>query len=131
MKHLQATLASHPQPQGLDPDLIIQAMPVILECAATCTACADACLAEKNVENLRRCIASDTACAQLCTGLGALLEQQTAADRELVVEVAQACASACRECAEECSQHAEMHAHCDACAQACRACETVCLKLAA
>jgi hypothetical protein len=131
MEHLDQTLRTHPQPRGIEPDLIIRTLPTLMECAASCAACADACLGEPSVDQLRSCIASDLACAELCRTVSTLLLQQTAPDPTLLRETARAAETACRLCAQECEKHASMHAHCKACAAACRRCEEACQKLAA
>src|SRR5687768_3667979 len=43
------------------------------DCAQTCTACADACMAEKNFQELMRCIRLNLHCADLCATTGRIL----------------------------------------------------------
>ena len=42
-------------------------------CAQTCTACADACLSEDSVADLRYCIRTDLDCADICAATGTVL----------------------------------------------------------
>ncbi|QGQ20854.1 four-helix bundle copper-binding protein [Cellulomonas sp. JZ18] len=106
-------------------------MEACLECAQTCTACADACLGEEHVADLRACIRLDADCADVCAATAAVLSRQTDPDLKLVAALLEACATACGQCAEECEQHAGMHEHCRVCAQACRRCEAACRALLA
>lgn len=102
-----------------------------LACAQACIACADACLGEEMVAELRRCITVDLGCADLCEATGAILSRQTSYDAGLSRAALEACREACRICADECERHAEMHEHCRICAEACRRCEQACAALLA
>jgi hypothetical protein len=100
-----------------------------LDCAAVCTACADACLGEEMVDSLRRCIRLDLDCADLCETTARLLGRQQEPPRQLIRQLVAVMATMCRICAEECNKHAQMHAHCRICADACRRCERSCQSL--
>lgn len=130
MHHIAKILQSHPKPQGVDPERLHEILASVSECALSCLACADACLAEETVDQLRSCISTDQACASVCNALSHLLLQQTAPDKAILKAAAQACESACRRCAKACEMHAQMHAHCAHCAQICRECEAHCRELA-
>ncbi|MEX0759736.1 MAG: four-helix bundle copper-binding protein, partial [Tistlia sp.] len=95
-------------------------------CAQACTSCADACLAEESVADLRQCIRSDLDCATICTATGEAASRRTGSNEALLRELLEVCRSACRTCAEECERHAGMHEHCRICAEACRSCEAAC-----
>ncbi len=98
-------------------------------CALTCTSCADACLAEEQVQELVRCIRLNLDCADVCNATGSVLTRQTSPDPGLARNMLEACAEACRVCAQECERHARHHEHCRVCAEACRRCEQVCQDL--
>lgn len=117
-------------PSNLGADRLKEAIALLSECARTCQACADACLAEEHVENLRNCIVSDHACSELCQTLAKLLTMQTAPNKQLLSAVTKACELACRICAEDCEYHADEHEHCMHCGQMCRECEKLCRALA-
>ena len=78
----------------------------VSDCAASCTACADACLSEDDLPVLIRCIRLNLDCADACDVTGRTLARQTAADLSLISATVKACAVACRACGEECERHA-------------------------
>lgn len=101
------------------------------ECAQVCTGCADACLAEENVSDLRKCIRTDQDCADICIATGKVLSRLTGLNTDVVKAQLMACITAVRVCAEECEQHADHHDHCRICAETCRRCERACSELLA
>ncbi|PFG39617.1 uncharacterized protein DUF326 [Georgenia soli] len=124
-------LAAHPSEPTMDAKLLSRAIDALAACAQTCTACADACLAEDMVAELRGCIRTDLDCADICATTLRVLTRQTGADVTVVRAQLQACVVACRTCGDECESHAEMHEHCRVCAEACRECEEACTQLLA
>ncbi|MDT0165436.1 four-helix bundle copper-binding protein [Actinotalea sp. AC32] len=124
-----AMLESHPDGAPFDTDLLARAIDAAVECAQTCTACADSCLAEDMVADLRRCIRTDLDCADVCDATARVLSRATSPDLALVRAQLQACVTACKTCGDECEQHAGMHEHCRVCAEACRRCEEACREL--
>ncbi|WP_368680519.1 four-helix bundle copper-binding protein (plasmid) [Rhodococcus opacus] len=110
--------------QGVRPGL-----PACIECAQTCTACADACLGEDSVADLTHCIRTDLDCADLCETTGRVLSRQTGNNAEVTRAVLEACAAACKSCGDECAQHSSHHEHCKICADACQRCEQACRDL--
>ncbi len=127
-----AMITSHPNPTaGLDVELLAEAIDAASACATTCAACADACLAEESVAELRDCIRTDLDCADLCAATAAVLSRRTGSNLGTVKELLTACQMACAACADDCEGHADMHAHCKICGQACRRCEKACADLLA
>lgn len=125
---------SHPRPTGVtDPQALRECIDACFDCSRSCTACADACLAEEaHLTELVRCIRVNLDCADVCDTTGRMLTRQTETDWAIVRAQLQACAVACRSCAEECQRHADMGMeHCQACADACRACANACDRLLA
>jgi hypothetical protein len=55
---IQKMLSNHPQPPQ-NAELLARCIDECFACAAICTSCADACLAEPKVEMLRRCISPE------------------------------------------------------------------------
>lgn len=104
---------------GTDAETLTRTIETLYECAAACTACADACLAEDEPQKLRRCITLDNVCADICTATAASLGRIASGSYEVLRAQLEACVVACRECGEECRSHAEMHEHCAACAEVC------------
>ena len=124
MTNVQNMLQSHKQSDAKAgvADLIAAA----LECVQTCTSCADACLAEEQLQMLRRCIRTDLDCADICDVTARVLSRQTETDTSVQRQQVVACQTVCRLCAEECQKHASKHEHCRICAEACRRCEQAC-----
>ena len=119
-------LETHPWPAQIDRDVLARCIDECLACQQSCTACADADLAEDEVTDLRRCIRLCLDCADICDATGRLLGRQT----EYVAETARAQVASCWElcalCAVECERHAEHHEHCRICGEVCRRCEAAC-----
>jgi hypothetical protein len=129
MSHAREMIEAAPFAGGLDADDLAAAIDGCGDCAQTCTACADADVAEDNVKEMRRCIALCSDCADVCTATARVLSRDVRYDPLLVQRLLQACLRACASCAEECAEHAAHHRHCAVCAEACRACEQACRTL--
>ena len=119
-------IKAHPQPTSLDGDVLLRCIDECRECAASCTACADACLSEKDVQELVHCIRLCLDCADACDATGRIVTRQTAPAVRLIRAIIESCAVACLTCAEECEKHAAHHEHCRICAEDCRRCEQAC-----
>ncbi len=122
---------ANPAETGVDRALIARVVDALVACSQACTACADACLAEESVAELRRCIRTDLDCADVCAATARVLSRQTAYDAEVTRTLVEACVQACATCGAECAGHADHHEHCRICAEACRACEQACRELLA
>ena len=129
--HLPQLFETHPRGVTLSRDAgaLLEAIGAAFDCAQTCTACADACLAEPDVQAVVHCIRLNLDCADVCTTTGRVLARQTEPDLAVVRAQLQACVVACRACGAECRTHAH-HQHCQVCADACRRCEQACDRLA-
>lgn len=122
-------LATHPDGSSVDNDTLARAIDAMLTCSQTCTACADACLAEPDVADMRRCIRDDLDCADICSTTSRILSRQTASDPAVTRAVLEACIQACDSCAASCGEHRDHHEHCRICADACEACGQACRAL--
>lgn len=122
---------TYPAEINLDRDLLARTVDTLVACAQACTACADACLSEEMVAELRKCIRTNLDCADICSTTARVLSRHTGYDANLTRAQVQACAQACKSCSDECEQHAGHHEHCRVCAEACRACEQACNELLA
>jgi hypothetical protein len=116
----------HPKPTTWDRSAVLRCIRECIDCAASCTACADASLSEDDLPTLVRCIRLDLDCADVCDDTRSTLLRQTEPDLRVVRAVIQACSVACLACAEECERHAAHHEHCRLCAEVCRRCKAVC-----
>lgn len=132
MSHAADMIRTHPEDlTGPDADVLAAAIDACFDCAQTCTACADACLGEDMVAELRHCIRTDLDCAAVCLATGQVLSRRTGHTTDVLRTLVEACLAICRSCAEECRGHAEMHDHCRVCAEACERCVTACEALLA
>ena len=128
MSHGKAMRATHPYARG-DSSALTETLDSLDECAWTCALCADACLGEDTVAELRRCIGLNLDCAVLCTATAAVASRQTEPDSTVMRAALEACVAACEACATECGHHAGMHEHCKVCAESCRRCADACRTL--
>ena len=123
-------LRTHPKQSALDGGKLAQATLALAACSGACTFCADACLSEEMVAELRRCIRLNLDCATICAATASVLVRGAAEPQQSVLRPQlEACAAACAACGEECSRHAQMHEHCRICAEVCRTCEGACRQL--
>ena len=93
----------------------------LYDCAAECNHCAIACLQEKDVKMLERCIRLDLDCAEICQ----VAAGYVARGSELANRLLELCAEVCNACADECEKHEHME-HCKRCADICRKCADAC-----
>lgn len=120
-------LRSHPSRTGVkDERLLTRTIETLTECAIVCSQCADACLAEPKVEELRNCIRLNLVCADVCAVTARALAQPAEESIELAAELLHACVTACRLCGAECRRHAHHHEHCRVCAECCQKCKEAC-----
>ncbi|WP_344253825.1 four-helix bundle copper-binding protein [Pseudonocardia hydrocarbonoxydans] len=90
-----------------DRDALAECIAACFDCAQTCTACTDACLSEKSLADLVRCIRLDLDCADVCEMTGLVLSRQTGYDANVTRAVLEACATACKACGDDCASHSE------------------------
>ncbi|MBO0608384.1 four-helix bundle copper-binding protein [Myceligenerans salitolerans] len=122
-------METYPKSINLDRTQLAGVIDAIVECAQACTACADACLSEDSVADLRKCVRTNLDCADICETTARVLSRHTGYDANISRALLDACITACQACGDECEQHAGMHEHCRVCAEACRACESACREL--
>ena len=119
-------IESHQEPTDINRHVLLRCIAECLDCSASCTACADADLAEDDVKEMVRCIRLCLDCADSCEATGRIVARQTAPDLRLIRAMVEACSVACLACAAECDRHAAHHEHCRLCAEACRRCKNAC-----
>lgn len=117
--HTREMIATHPDVQGSVNATLVEAIDALYDCAQTCTSCADACLAEKEMAELRQCIRLCLDCADVCAAAATVANRRTGSDEEVIRRMLDASITACRACGEECQRHAGHHEHCRICAEAC------------
>ena len=84
-------LEAHPRSSVLDRDLLLRCIDECIECAATCTSCADADLAEPDVGEMIRCIRLCLDCADVCQATARILIRQTEPDLGVLRAEIEAC----------------------------------------
>lgn len=124
-----AMMETYPASINLDRTLLARVVDSLVACAQACTSCADACLSEEMVGELRRCVRSNLDCADVCDTTARVLSRHTGYDANVTRAQVQACAAACRSCGDECEAHAQMHEHCRICGEVCREAERACGEL--
>lgn len=129
MTAINEMLSTHPQKPTHHFDLIAETIAACYECAQVCVTCADACLAEEQVADLRQCIRLDLDCADICNATGRLIARQARPEPDLWRAILEACAEACRSCAAECARHQNRFEHCRVCKDACVKTEQLCRQL--
>lgn len=129
MSKANEMLDAYPRSFNVDRALLAATIEALIECANTCTQCADACLAEKDVQAMVKCIRLDLDCADLCVAASRVISRQTEYDATVTRPVLQACIEVCASCAEECDDHGEHMAHCKICGESCRRCAKACRSL--
>jgi hypothetical protein len=93
-------------------------------------ACADACLAEKDMERFITCIRLNQDCAAACVATASIMSRANKIGHRQLLEVQlTTCIAFCRACAAECGRHAQTHKHCEVCAKACTQCATACTEM--
>jgi len=122
----QEIIKLHPQPTSVDLDARLRCINECLDCAVSCTACADASESEKDVQELVRVIRLCLDCADACDATGRIVTRQSSPDLRLLAAMLEACSAACLASAEECERHAAHHEHCRVCAEVCRRCKRTC-----
>lgn len=119
-------IATHPDVNGHVNAALVAAIDAALACMQSCSSCADACLAENKVAELRQCIRLNLDCADVCGATARLATRRTGSNTDVLRQALDVCITACRVCGDECERHAAHHEHCRICAQACRECARTC-----
>ena len=126
MTHARSMLDTYPRTFNVDAAQLAATIDALVDCANTCTQCADACLSEGDATELAKCIRLNLDCADICATTSRVVSRQTEYDANLTRPLLEACIAACRTCGDECASHAEHMAHCAICSEQCRACEDAC-----
>lgn len=129
MTHAQQMLDTYPRTFNVDAGRLASTIDALVDCANTCTQCADACLSEQDWSALAKCIRVNLDCADVCAATSRVVSRQTEYDANVTRPLLEACIAACRSCGDECGSHGEHMPHCTVCSEQCRQCETACREL--
>lgn len=129
MASATAMIETYPRDFNVDGELLARTIDILVECANTCTQCADACMSEEDLSRLAKCIRLNMDCADVCAATSRVVSRQTEYDANVTRPLLEACAAACKSCGDECAQHAPHMGHCKVCAESCRQCEAACREL--
>lgn len=124
--HTEQMISTHPDVRGNINKSLIEAINEAYDCAIACTSCADACVAEEMVAQLRQCIRLNLDCADVCAATATVASRRTGSNEDVIRRMLDACIAACQVCGEECARHASHHEHCRVCAESCRRCAAAC-----
>ncbi len=124
--HAQEIISRHPDVRGNTNAALIRCIEECFDCGQICTSCADACLGEDMVQQMKQCIRACLDCADVCLATGTTASRRTGSNEDVIRRMLEACAAACAACAQECEQHAAHHDHCRICGEACRRCQHAC-----
>ena len=85
--------------------------------AAIMNSCADACLAEGDIEERRECVRRCLDASDACTAFYRMASRRTGGNVPAIKAIAEAAIVACEQCHEHCNKHDD--AHCKRCATMC------------
>lgn len=122
-------LTTHPQKPSHHFDEVTAAIEACFDCVQINTMCADACIGEESVAELRECIRLNLDCADFCDATGRLISRQAEPVPSLWRAALEACIEACKTTAAECAKHESRHEHCRVCKEACQRCMQACQAL--
>ena len=107
------------KPSEVHRETLARCIAECFDCARSCTACADADLAEEHLSEMRKRICLRLDCADVCDATGRAASRQTEYEPE-TSRAQSRLPAVMSACAEECERHSQHHEHCRICAEACR-----------
>ena len=126
MSAVARMVETHPGQDRPESGSVTVCIDAVKECALVCTFCADACLGEEDVADLRACIRMNQDCADICDTTARVLSRLSGSGTDVARLQVETCEAICGSCAAICEEHAAMHEHCKECAEVCRRCEACC-----
>ncbi|WP_218221847.1 four-helix bundle copper-binding protein [Nesterenkonia sp. Act20] len=128
MNTAAAMISAHPVDPSI-PDVLAECIQACTDAALACTSCADSCLAEDAVAELRSTIRLAQDAADMCTTTARFLSRLTETDGNLLRTILMLCRDFVATFAMEAAHHADQYEHCSLAIQACRDCEEACQRL--
>ena len=120
---IEMMISEHPDVKGNYNESLGFAVRKVVDCAALCNSCADACIAEPM--DMAQCVRLCLDCSDVCNATARVAMRRTGGDRNLIRTLLATCIEACRNCADECANHD--NPHCRRCATMCVECAQACL----
>jgi hypothetical protein len=102
---------------------LTDAIEACLNCSQVCTACSDACLGEKEVDQFRSVIRAANDSRDLCFATASILSRLNYQTPKTLQSLITACIEQVQHTSLQCNEHAHRHEHCRVCADTCQACE--------
>ncbi len=107
----------HPDVAGNLNEELATAIRHIMYAAPITASCADACLAEDGVADMRACIRKCLDASDVCAMATTVATRRAASNEAILRQALELAVAACQTCADECAKHDTDH---------CRQCETMC-----
>src|ERR1700690_2093108 len=124
--HVEAIASTHPRVGGHIDHAPFHCIELCFDCSKASAACADACVGEDSVVELRQCIRLNLDCSDICSAMGSVASRRTGSNAVFIRSMLETCAEGGRLCGDECDRHGDHHEHCRVCAEVCRDCERAC-----
>ncbi|HET7537127.1 MAG TPA: four-helix bundle copper-binding protein [Candidatus Didemnitutus sp.] len=124
MKAIKAMVENLPHSNPSFSGQLAAALVALAECEQVCRVCADSCLEEDDVRELRHCVREDLTCAAACQATAQILSRPSDLASPVIQAMLHACIAACQSCADVCGHHE--HEHCRICRDTCLHCQETC-----
>ena len=126
MQDLEAVIAGSSSLENVHIKSLAHCIEVCLRCATSCTACADECLDEPELADMRHCIRLNLDCADVVGTIARLLSRRGEPDLSTLRACLEAGTSIANACASETLKHASSYEYCRLTAEICAACGREC-----
>lgn len=100
-----------------------QVIQLLNSCSLVSNLCYEACLDDKEISKMTRCIELARECADFCQYTSSIYSRES----ENAEKFLRLCAEICEDCADECEKHT--NEKCIMCAKICRKCSEMCFSL--
>jgi hypothetical protein len=126
MQDLEAVIAGSSTLENVHIKSLAHCIEVCLQCATSCTACADECLDEPELAEMRRCIRLNVDCADIVSTIARLLSRRGEPDLAALRACLEAGTSIANACAAETLKHAGTYEYCRLTGEICVVCAREC-----
>ena len=126
MQDLESVIAGSSSLESVHIKSLAHCIEMCLQTAASCTACADECLDEPDIANMRRCIRLNLDCADIVGLLARLLSRRGDPELTTLRTYLEAATSICGAAAAESAKHGADYEYCKLNAENCMDCAREC-----